>query len=197
MTRLNDATPSMWDRAARQALEDVGLEAWATPAEREAEEYQEDDVVNNPDHYNTGSIECIEAIEESMSGVAYKGYLKGNAMKYLWRCDYKGKPLEDLQKCQWYLNRLVDVVEAENNKSLAKADWISELIALIDYSELERLESLVGAAACKWNTACNNTELANVSDHSYADYSKAVAHAAEELRDAVKALEDHDVGQYL
>ena len=134
MTRLNDATPSMWDRAARsninhdmetekdrqaawQELAHVGLEAWATPAEEEAKELGQDDVVNNPDHYNTGSIECIEAIEESMSGVAYKGYLKGNAMKYLWRCDYKGKPLEDLQKCQWYLNRLVDVVEAENNKS--------------------------------------------------------------------------------
>ena len=131
MTRLNDATPSMWDRAARsninhdmetekgrqaawQELAHVGLEAWATPAEREAEEYQEDDVVNNPEHYNTGNIECIEAIEESMSSVAFKGYLKGNAMKYLWRYDYKGKQVEDLRKCQWYLSRLTDMVVLEN-----------------------------------------------------------------------------------
>jgi hypothetical protein len=27
----------------------------------------EEDVVNNPDHYNTGNVECIEAIEESMT----------------------------------------------------------------------------------------------------------------------------------
>ena len=128
--RLNDATPNMWDRAARsninhdmetekgrqaawQELAHVGLEAWAEPAEREAEEYQEDNVCN-PEHYNTGNIECIEAIEESMSSVAYKGYLKGNCMKYLWRYDYKGKPVEDLQKAGWYLNKLTDMVTEEN-----------------------------------------------------------------------------------
>ena len=122
--RLNDATPSMWDKAAKstatdrqsewQELAHVGLEAWAEPAEREAEEYQEDDVVNNPEHYNTGNIECIEAIEESMSSVAFKGYLKGNAMKYLWRYDYKGKQVEDLRKCEWYLRKLRDMVVLEN-----------------------------------------------------------------------------------
>ena len=131
MTRLNDATPSMWDRAARsninhdmetekgrqaawQELAHVGLEAWAEPAAREAEEYQEDNVCN-PEHYNTGNIECIEAIEESMSSVAYKGYLKGNCMKYLWRYDYKGKQVEDLQKAGWYLNKLTDMVTEENS----------------------------------------------------------------------------------
>ena len=44
---------------------------------------EEEDAVNSPDHYNTGNIECIDAIEESMSSVAFKGYLKGNCMKYL------------------------------------------------------------------------------------------------------------------
>ena len=129
--RLNDATPSEWDRAARsninhdmetekgrqaawQELAHVGLEAWAEPAEREAEEYEEDNVCN-PEHYNTGNIECIEAIEESMSSVAYKGYLKGNSMKYLWRYDYKGKQVEDLQKAGWYLNKLTDMVTEENS----------------------------------------------------------------------------------
>ena len=130
---INDATPSEWDRVARsniphdmtteesrqaawKELAHVGLEAWAEPAEREAEEYQEDNVCN-PEHYNTGNIECIEAIEESMSSVAYKGYLKGNCMKYLWRYDYKGKQVEDLQKCQWYLARLTQVVVFEHEET--------------------------------------------------------------------------------
>lgn len=65
------------------------------------------DPVNAPVHYNAGSIECIEAIEESMSADAFRGYLKGNCMKYLWRYSYKGKSLEDVQKAQWYLNKLV------------------------------------------------------------------------------------------
>ena len=105
---INDATRFDWDRLRdnHPAVEKTGLEPWATMAEEEAAE----DVVNNPDHYNTGNIECIDAIEESMSSVAFKGYLKGNCMKYLWRYDYKGKPVEDLQKCQWYLAALTPVV---------------------------------------------------------------------------------------
>ena len=67
----------------------------------------EEDVVNSPNHYNNGSIECIEGIQASMSAEAFNGYLKGNCMKYLWRYDYKGKPLEDLQKAQWYLAELI------------------------------------------------------------------------------------------
>ena len=67
----------------------------------------EEDVVNNPNHYNNGSIECIEGIQASMSEEAFNGYLKGNCMKYLWRYDYKGKPVEDLQKAQWYLAELI------------------------------------------------------------------------------------------
>ena len=127
--KLNDVTPSEWDRAARsnipqdmtteegrqsawEQFANVGLEAWAQPDGYDTE--QDEDVVNNPDHYNTGTIECIEAIEESMSSIAFKGYLKGNAMKYLWRYDYKGKRVEDLQKCQWYLARLTMIVVFEN-----------------------------------------------------------------------------------
>ena len=118
---INDATRFDWDRLRdnHPAIEKTGLEPWAAMAEEEAahsswDNAAEEDVVNNPEHYNTGTIECIEAIEESMSSVAYKGYLKGNAMKYLWRYDYKGKQVEDLQKCQWYLGRLTQVVVFEH-----------------------------------------------------------------------------------
>ena len=78
-------------------------------------EEEKEDVVNNPDHYNTGNVECIEAIEESMTPEAFRGYLKGNCMKYLWRYSYKGKPVEDLQKAQWYLAKLLqeEIFEAE------------------------------------------------------------------------------------
>ena len=76
---------------------------------------EEEDAVNNPSHYNTGNIECIDAIEDSMSPAAFKGYLKGNCMKYLWRYDYKGKPVEDLKKASWYLSRLIEMVEQQEN----------------------------------------------------------------------------------
>lgn len=74
------------------------------------------DNVNAPFHYNAGKIECIEGIEASMSSEAFKGYLKGNCQKYLWRFDYKGKAKEDLQKASWYLNKLITVVIIEGKK---------------------------------------------------------------------------------
>lgn len=69
------------------------------------------DVVNSPPHYKTGGIEAIEGIEASMAPEAYAGYLKGSVMKYLWRYEKKEKPLEDLKKARWFLDRLIQKVE--------------------------------------------------------------------------------------
>jgi len=122
---INNATPADWDRLRKQspAIEpktvDDLMEVYVEMSQAELESYmlddEEEDAVNSPDHYNTGNIECIDAIEESMSSVAFKGYLKGNCMKYLWRYDYKGKQVEDLEKAGWYLRRLTDVVTEENS----------------------------------------------------------------------------------
>jgi hypothetical protein len=71
----------------------------------------EEDVVNSPPHYKTGGIEAIEGIEASMGPEAYAGYLKGNIMKYMWRYERKGKPIEDLKKARWYLDRLIGLRE--------------------------------------------------------------------------------------
>ena len=66
------------------------------------------DPVNSPNHYLSGSIECIDAIEASASSPdAFRGYCKGNVQKYLWRMEHKGKPKEDALKAQWYLNKLI------------------------------------------------------------------------------------------
>lgn len=65
------------------------------------------DPVNNPSHYTQGSVECITAIEASMSHEAFCGFLKGNVMKYMWRYENKGKAIEDLKKADWYVRRLI------------------------------------------------------------------------------------------
>jgi len=64
-------------------------------------------MVDNPPHYNNGSIECIEAIEAMLNKDEYIGYLRGNALKYRWRFRYKNKPFEDLRKARWYEDRLM------------------------------------------------------------------------------------------
>ena len=67
------------------------------------------DPVNNPLHYNRKGIECINAIEASMGEEEFKGYLKGNAIKYLWRYRYKNNAVQDLEKCIWYTTKLKEV----------------------------------------------------------------------------------------
>ncbi len=64
------------------------------------------DMVNSPPHYNKAGIECIDAIRAA-TGDGYEYYLQGNIMKYLWRYRYKNG-VEDLQKAQWYLDKLVE-----------------------------------------------------------------------------------------
>lgn len=74
------------------------------------------DPVNSPSHYASGAIEAIEAIEASMSTEAFKGMLKGNILKYIWRYEMKNGA-QDLKKAQWYLDRLIAMVETEEVKA--------------------------------------------------------------------------------
>jgi len=81
----------------------------AEKANKEA--YGNVDMVNSPPHYNQTGIECIHAISAATND-GFKYYLQGNILKYLWRFDYKDKPLEDLKKAQWYLDKLIEEVMA-------------------------------------------------------------------------------------
>ena len=56
--------------------------------------------VNHPSHYNHGTIEVIDVIEDWNLG-----FCLGNAVKYIARCEHKGHKKEDLEKAIWYLNR--------------------------------------------------------------------------------------------
>lgn len=69
-----------------------------------------EDMVNSPSHYTQGSVECIDAIQSALSPEEFKGYLKGNVMKYIYRERNKGGT-ESLKKAQWYLNKIVEETE--------------------------------------------------------------------------------------
>lgn len=69
------------------------------------------DVVNKPAHYNQGKVECIDAIESATIGKkGIQAVCTANVIKYLWRCEEKGG-LEDINKAQWYLNKLIKSYE--------------------------------------------------------------------------------------
>lgn len=58
------------------------------------------EAVDHPPHYNAGTFEVIDVIEDWSLG-----FNLGNSVKYIARADHKGKPVEDLKKALWYLTR--------------------------------------------------------------------------------------------
>lgn len=78
---------------------------WAT---KEETPVVKEDVINHPLHYTDGAIECIEAIEAQLTHEEFRGFLKGNIAKYLWRERHKGG-IESLKKAQFYLDRIIEL----------------------------------------------------------------------------------------
>lgn len=72
------------------------------------------DNVNHPGHYqgkyDLETIDVIRNFTDNMDGI--EGYYTGNILKYIcrWR---KKNGLEDLQKAQVYLKRLIDEVKVK------------------------------------------------------------------------------------
>ena len=66
------------------------------------------DEVNNPRHYTSGKIECIEAIESALTPEELKGFLKGNIIKYSLRAGRKDGS-DDAGKARHYMQKLKEV----------------------------------------------------------------------------------------
>lgn len=105
MQRIGDDIMLTGDSVHNSLKDEHGntIAYWSAPAAQPA---GNEDMVNSPSHYKTGKIECIEAMEAMLTPDEFVGYLRGNAFKYLWRFRNKGKAKEDLDKANWYLNRL-------------------------------------------------------------------------------------------
>ena len=61
------------------------------------------DPVNSPEHYTSGRIETIYAIENVLGKEGFRAYCMGNWMKYSARYKHKGGE-EDLKKAEVYLD---------------------------------------------------------------------------------------------
>lgn len=68
------------------------------------------DAVIHPPHYNQGSIEVIDYIQDQLTPEQFTGFIVGNVIKYASRARHKGG-IEDLKKARWYLDRLIQQSE--------------------------------------------------------------------------------------
>ncbi len=68
----------------------------------------------NPAHYGVGKgIECIDVMLQQFGADEVKAFCKLNAFKYLFRLGRKGDPRVDARKAQWYLARMIDMMDKE------------------------------------------------------------------------------------
>ncbi len=73
------------------------------------------DTVNNPKHYLSLGAKCSCGQEiECITITRHLNFNLGNAIKYIWRADHKGKRVEDLRKAIWYLNDEIKRLEQNN-----------------------------------------------------------------------------------
>ena len=77
------------------------------------------DNVNHPVHYKTGGIETIDFIQAKLTPEEFRGYLKGNVLKYVSRSNGKDSYETDMLKARWYLNREAERFVKAGNKSAA------------------------------------------------------------------------------
>ena len=107
----------LWRSVLDQAMQDIAY----TGRDKEyikfrVQELEKEDPVNYPAHYNKGGIGCIDAIK-ACQGEGFKYYLQGSAMKYLWRYEHKEKPIQDLEKAKWFINKLIEITQERDDES--------------------------------------------------------------------------------
>jgi len=76
------------------------------------------DPVNHPSHYANTAIEVIDYIDDKLP--SSEVFCLGNVIKYVSRYDKKAKPIEDLEKAQWYLNHAIDILKRKANEVTTK-----------------------------------------------------------------------------
>lgn len=66
-------------------------------------------------HYGVNGLEPIDAMKMGLfTYLEYIGFLKGNIIKYICRCDYKNG-IEDLYKARDYIDYLIDAYKKKGD----------------------------------------------------------------------------------
>ena len=118
-----------WESAQKQYLDALKAEAegggqdkWAALTQlglnlmSEQPQYQGESLLSIAGRAGKEPLAALQEAQKDQKA-ARLSYLKANVVKYMWRYDYKGKPLEDLKKAQWYLDKLINIIHNNDLKS--------------------------------------------------------------------------------
>lgn len=74
-----------------------------------------EDLVNSPAHYTHGGIETIDYMEAKSTPEEFMGHCRLTAIKYLSRAGLKDDTIQDYEKAEWYLKRLIATAKKLNS----------------------------------------------------------------------------------
>lgn len=101
---IDNAAPSEWTAIAGGS--------WARTAQHKYNQTLEKfDEITKPAHYNNSKFETIDVIIDTLGEYDAINYCHGNVLKYTIRMWHKGDPIKDAKKAQWYLNKMVELLE--------------------------------------------------------------------------------------
>ena len=114
--RLNDATPDEWDSAVKNyQYPEVGSEDYFQgklfDKADDLFKKEDEDEVNEPQHYNYGKFETIDVIIDTLGKFEAINYCHGNVLKYTMRMWHKDRPITDCKKARWYLDKMIQLLE--------------------------------------------------------------------------------------
>ncbi len=67
------------------------------------------ELVNHPIHYGGDTpYECIKVLRAWLSPEEYKGFCRGNFIKYVCRLGKKDNNVQELKKARFYLDKLIE-----------------------------------------------------------------------------------------
>jgi hypothetical protein len=76
-------------------------------------------------HYQRGGIECIDVMKAISTPEEFRGYLRLNAIKYLWRLGEKDDPAKEVKKALDYVRWLHDEMGAIPDLKLKKVNGVT------------------------------------------------------------------------
>lgn len=90
------------------------------------------DSVNHPEHYGgeDNPYEAIKILEACLSPEEFRGFCRGNALKYLLRAEKKNG-IEDYRKAEWYSKKLS---QPDDRSEARKPVPFEGLAEAVDYS---------------------------------------------------------------
>lgn len=72
------------------------------------------DDINFPAYYHKGGIDVIGFAERQFSVEERRGFYRISALKYITRFQDKGAPVKDLNKGKFFIDKLIELEEMED-----------------------------------------------------------------------------------